>query len=365
MAYLPESSIITTKDGLQCQVYASVHPKGYVIVKPKYIPTDKINSPALNFRYIHGRKVNRLDMWIDAKKLKKYIEDFKKAYPNYIYQSPNHKTWFFAIPLNKIEKVYNAREGLAELMKMPTKSLDPHLKNVTEFVRFVLKSGLKLKNLGVTYSTLVGHYYLGVSDINLVVYGKNNFWKLMKFMEKAHNPKLRWKTDNEWLNRHKKRNRPLILSKKEFIFHSKRKKFEGFFNNNFFLIHGVEEPYETWFKWDNQEFEPLGIYRITGKIKSDFNSGVRPGFYELENSRIISFPDKNAVVSQIVFHSRNFVLQVKKGELIEAKGLLEKVKPRKGGVFYRLVLGYPEAHLSSRQNKEYIKTLREQNRLSR
>ena len=36
-----ESSTITTKDGLHCQVYGNEHPDGRILVKPKYIPTNK------------------------------------------------------------------------------------------------------------------------------------------------------------------------------------------------------------------------------------------------------------------------------------------------------------------------------------
>ena len=73
-----ESSIITTKDGLQCLVYSNEHPEGYIIVKPKYIPTDRIYSDALPYRFIMGKKVNRLDLWADKIALKKYFDDFEE-----------------------------------------------------------------------------------------------------------------------------------------------------------------------------------------------------------------------------------------------------------------------------------------------
>ena len=98
--YFPESSIITTKDGLQCLVYSNEHPKGRLIVKPKYIPTDKISSDALPYRFILGRKVNRLDLWIDKINLRKYFQDFARAYPHYIFKSDVHSPdlHFFSIP---------------------------------------------------------------------------------------------------------------------------------------------------------------------------------------------------------------------------------------------------------------------------
>ncbi|MFX0133214.1 MAG: hypothetical protein ACFFDN_06175, partial [Candidatus Hodarchaeota archaeon] len=153
-----ESSIITTKDGLHCQVYGNEHPTDSILVKPKYIPTEKIESDALPFRFISSRKTNRLNLWAEKLKLKKYIDDFKIAYPDYVLTSKLHCSdrLFFSIPIRQIERIYYPRRGLKELMNMPEDSLDKHLSLVYNFVKFLLESGLKIKDLGVTYSTLMG-----------------------------------------------------------------------------------------------------------------------------------------------------------------------------------------------------------------
>lgn len=359
--YLPESSIITTRDGLHLQVYMSTHPKGVVIAKPKYIPTDKIQSKALPYRYISGRKMNRLNMWIKPKDLKSYIEKFKKAYPEYIYWSDAHDTWFFAVPEERIEKVYDPRTGLAELMKMPAGHLDPHLKNVVEFVKFLKKSGVPQKDLGITYSTLAGHYYLGVSDINLVVYGAKNNEKVIKFLGKAKHPQLRWKTDKEWVGYHKRRGREFLMSDEEFLFHARRKKSEGFWGGNLFLVFGVEKPEEVRREWGRAKYESLGTATVRGIVSSDKGTGFRPGYYVIRNGEVVRAGNRKMEklpVSAIVFYSRNFILQAKKGERVEARGLLEKVTPKNGHKFYRIVIGYFDAYLNGRHGEEYIKTIR-------
>ena len=85
-----EASIITTNKGLHCQVYGNEHPPDCILVKPKYIPTDKIECNHLQYRFLSGKKMNRLNLWIDKKELKEYLEKFKKAYPSYIYKSTMH-----------------------------------------------------------------------------------------------------------------------------------------------------------------------------------------------------------------------------------------------------------------------------------
>ena len=103
-----ESSIITTKEGMYCQVYSNQHPKGRILIKPKYIPTDKVKSDFLAYRFISGRKMNRLDLWINKQDLKTYIDAFAKAYPHYIFKSPLHdkSPLFFAVSKKDIERVY-------------------------------------------------------------------------------------------------------------------------------------------------------------------------------------------------------------------------------------------------------------------
>ena len=164
-----ESSIITTTDGLYCQVYGNEHPEGRILVKPKYIPTDKISSDVLPYRFLSGRKMNRLNLWVATDKLEEYISTFTKHYPHYIYKSEVHSQSpiFFAVPKNYIERVYSPRDGLSDIMAIPKKDLDKHLKTVSEFMAFLLESGLELKDFGITYSTLMGHYSPNISDINV------------------------------------------------------------------------------------------------------------------------------------------------------------------------------------------------------
>ena len=101
-----ESTIITTRDGLYFQVYGNEHPKGKILVKPKYIPTDRISSDFLPYRFISGRKMNRLNLWVQQDKLKQYIHAFAEAYPEYVYKSPLHEKSpiFFVVPKDSVER---------------------------------------------------------------------------------------------------------------------------------------------------------------------------------------------------------------------------------------------------------------------
>ena len=353
-----ESSIITTKDGLHCQVYGNEHPINCILVKPKYIPTDKIESKAMQYRFISGKKMNRLNMWIDKEALKKYIGDFKKEYPNYVFSSPVHKgdRLFFSVPIRKIERIYFPRRGLSELMKMPKNSLDDHLKQVYKFVNFLLKSGIRLNDLGVTYSTLMGHYLSNISDMNIVVYGKNNFWKIMKYLETAKHPLLKWKTKEDWLRFYKGRNRFKIFNEDEFLHLMSRKRSEGYFGGTLFILFGAEKEGEAWFKWGEEKYTSIGLVTVEGIIIDNFSSVVRPGCYEIKDSLIID--GKIGVdVKKIVFYSRDYGMIAYSGEKIRACGILEKVEAKNKEPHYRVVVGYFDGYINERREKEYIKVV--------
>lgn len=356
-----ESSIITTKDGLHCQVYGNEHPEGRILVKPKYIPTDRISSDALPYRFISGRKMNRLNLWIGQDRLKQYMHAFAEAYPDYIFKSTVHdkSPLFFAVPKKKIERAYSPIEGLYDLMEIPEKDLDEHLKTVAELVKFLLKSGLELKDFGITYSTLMGHYSAYRSDINIVVYGKNKFWELMEFLEKSSHKDLRWKTYEEWEDFYRKRNRRMIHKKETYIKNMYRKKSEGFFKDTLFVIFAVENADETWFRWGEEKYKALGSAKFSGIVKDDKNSVVRPGCYIISDSKFINggISCRGLQISKVVFYSRDYCMLAYPDEKVEASGVVEEVTTKSGEKYCRIVVGYFDSYLNGRRDSEYIKVI--------
>ena len=133
-----------------------------------------------------------------------------------------------------------------------------------------------------------------------------------------------------------------------------RKKDDGFIDGNVFSLFCIENEDESWYDW-NDEHEPLATVKIKAKVKDVYYSIVRPGYYELEDSKVIE-GYKNVNIKRIVTWARPFSLQAKEDENIEACGLLEKVKS-KNGEFYQIVIGYFDAYTTDRGEKEYLKVI--------
>ena len=359
-----ESILLDTVDGFQCKSYSNEHPEGYVIVKPKYIPKNALEGSGLKYRFLFEKCLIRFNLFADKEKLKSYVGQFKKKFPDYIYNCKDTKNWFFVVPREKISTVHNPRKGLQELMQVPKKDLDEYLILVMELVEFLAKSGVKPENLGITHSTLMGNYTLGKSDIDIIIYGKGNGWKILDYLKTAKHEKLHWKTDEEWAKYYQehKTSESAHFTQKEYVDHMRRKKYEGMFSGTVFTLFTVEEPSETWFRWGEDKIEPLGTATIKGKVTGHYNSHVRPGFYEITDGKVIDFHSKNIKIDgsleikRVVTYSIPFVQQVLKGEEITACGLLELVTPKKGAKYYRLVIGYFDAYLNERREKEFIKS---------
>jgi|TARA_Y100000310_G_scaffold177911_2_gene177889 predicted nucleotidyltransferase len=364
MAHFYESILVDTVDGFQCKSYSNEHPEGYIIVKPKYVPKNVLEGKGLKYRFLFEKCLVRFNLFAKKENLKSYIKQFKEKFPDYIYDCKDTKNWYFVVSKSKIKTIHDSRKGLQELMQVPQKDLDEYLANVIELVEFLTKSGVKSQDLGITHSTLMGNYTPGKSDIDIIIYGKKNGWKILDFLKNTKHKKLNWKTDKEWAKYYEehKTSESSHFTEEEYVKHMRRKRYEGMFDGNVFTLFTVEEPNETWFKWGEDNIEPLGTATVKGTVTDHYNSHVRPGFYEVSDSSMIDTHgkdikiDKSLKIKRIVTFSIPFVQQALKGEEITACGLLELVTPKNGEKYYRVVIGYFDSYTSDRREKEFIKS---------
>jgi hypothetical protein len=355
MEHFYESLLIDTTDGIQCKVYANSHPDGKIIVKPKYIPVDIANFKGLKKRFLFSKAMTRFNLFNSVEVVEHNVKEIKEKLPDYYYYSESHKNWFLVVPKEKIAKAHNPKQGLKELMKIPESDLDPYLKAVTGIINLILKSGVSVENLGINHSTLLGNYTPGKSDIDIVVFGKENGWKVVNFMETAQDEKLKWKSEDDWRKYYKDRIVSKIFSEDEYVANMVQKKDDGFYDNNVFSIFCIEEPEECWYNWEDQH-TPLATIKFQGKVIDHYNSIVRPGYYKLGDSKIMEgHPDVK--IKRIVNWSRPFSLQAKSGDNVEGLGLLEEIKTKSGETFHQVTIGYFDAYTDGRSEEEYLKKL--------
>ncbi len=357
-----ESILVDTVDGFQCKSYSNEHPEGYIIVKPKYVPKNTLEGEGLMYRFLFEKCLVRFNLFARKESLKSYLEQFRKKFPDYIYNCKDTKNWYFVVPEKKIKIIHDSRKGLQELLQVPKKNLDSYLTLVVGLVDFLAKSGVKSDDLGITHSTLMGNYTPGKSDIDIIIYGKKNGWEILKYLETAKHDKLHWKTDKEWAEYYQehKTSESSHFTEQEYINHMRRKRYEGIFGGSVFTLFTVEEANETWFKWGEDKIEPIGTATVRGIVTDHYNSLVRPGCYEIKNGKVTDLHgknlkiDKSLEIKRIVTFSIPFVQQALEGEEISACGLLEMVTPKRGSKYYRIVVGYFDAYVGERREMEFI-----------
>jgi len=290
----------------------------------------------------------------NQQELKNYLDNFKEVYPDYVYECEFHNNWFLGVPRNKISELPDPKEGVKKILAMKEGELDVYLKLTQELLNIVHDGGISVSDIGVTNSTLLGTYSYGRSDVDMIIYGKENYRKYREIIQNVKHPKLRWRTVDEWKKYFATYNSGLNFSESEFIWHAQRKFSDGLFRETVFSVFGVENENETWFKWGSEKYTPMGTATIKAKVKDEFNGAVRPGYYEVEDSKMIKGVD-NVKVSRVVTYARDFMLQAFDGENISASGVLEKVDSLNNNeTYYRLVVGYFDSYIE-RRGHEFIK----------
>jgi predicted nucleotidyltransferase len=359
MPHFYESRVIESKDGLQVKTYANEHPKGKIIVKPKYIPNTVFKCDEFQQRTLEGRPVNRFNVWVDKGKLKKYIETFKQHYPDYMHESKSFSNWFFCIPESKIAHAPDPIEGTKKLMAKDPSELDDYLRLTQETVNLLKDSGIiSYNDIGLTNSTLLGTYTFGRSDVDLIVLGKEKYAAVIDHLKTIKNhPKFRPKSLEEWKKYYSTYNSGLNFNEKEFIWHAERKFIDTVYDGTVLSVFGVEKPNEIEVKWGDENYEPLGIVTVQGIVTDAKNGSVRPGYYEIKDSKILK-GSEDVKVSKVVTYARDFLLQARPGETLQACGRLEKVTSGNKNIepYYRVVVGYFDSYITDRRENEFLKT---------
>ncbi|MFH1328390.1 MAG: hypothetical protein ABIH76_06075, partial [Candidatus Bathyarchaeota archaeon] len=306
-----EAGLIDTKDGIQCKVYANSHPKGLIIVKPKYIPIDLIEFKGLKRRFLFGKCMTRFNLFNKKEIVDYNLAKLKAKFPQYIYNCEKHKNWFLVVPEADVKKFYDTQEGLKELLRVPEGDMDDYLKATKALIDLLVKSGVGVENFGISHSTLLGNYTPGKSDIDILVFGKKNGWKVIKFLEGADHPDLKWKTAEGWAKYYKDRIVSTTFSEAEYVFNMLRKRDDGLFRGNVFSIFCIELEDEFWYDW-KANHEPLGTVTVRGNVTNEYNSIVRPGYYEVTDTKVLEGYE-DVPITRVVTWSRPFSLQARKG----------------------------------------------------
>ena len=231
--------------------------------------------------------------------------DFHEAYEFLHRHRPEYVQDVHAVPLEDVKEILRPEEQL------------PRVAAQNEQVSVIYElfaQHIPRRLIGITGSYLCG-LNTATSDLDFVIYGRPHFDKARASVQAATaNGRLTAITDTLWRRIYEKR-RP-ELSFELFLKHELRKQHRGALDGTYFDILYVRNADELR-QLDPGNYvlgEKLGYQKITARVTDARFAYDSPGIYELEHSEI----------SKILSFTHTYAGQAVAGELVEARGVLER-----------------------------------------
>jgi predicted nucleotidyltransferase len=336
---LRDRDAILTEDGIIFRVYGYIHPSGAYICDPEYASPTVFKSP--NPRARRGENMPRYYKFFADEGLKLILNSF----PQYtIFYEPLQKC-LVGVNEDDILEVRKPDIGLQHLLtKEPDDALLKALQDL--FMRVSSKSGLKTEDFGVFGSLLHGFYHPSFSDLDFIVYGKENMDKLCETLETLYreDPSLRNEFDSmkaveskDW--------KFVNYSLKEYLWHQRRKMIYAYFDSEDAgrVVKAEFEPVKAWSENVNT-YNPfarifhVGWIKAVAEVTDDKDAPFIPSIYQIEVKNILEGPEVESI-TQIFSYMEEYRMQAKQGEKVLVEGNLERVV-NGTNMYHQITLSY-------------------------
>jgi predicted nucleotidyltransferase len=336
---LRDRDVIVTRDGIIFRVYGCLHPSGAYVCDPEYASPTVFRSA--NPRARRGENSTVYYKFFADEGLKLVLNSF----PRYtVFYEPLQKC-LVGVNETDIAEVRKPDIGLQQVLeKEPNDVLLKALHDLLE--RVLSQSGLNEKNFGVFGSLLHGFYHPNLSDLDFIVYGRENMDRLCEALETLYreDPSLRNEFDSmkaveskDW--------KFINYSLKEYLWHQRRKMIYAYFDSKAAgrVVKAEFEPVKAWTENVN-EFNNFARIFHAGWIKAiveitdDKEAPFIPSIYQIQVKDVLDGPEVENI-TRIFSYMEEFRMQAKKGERVLVEGNLEKVVDGTN-VYHQITLSY-------------------------
>ena len=258
-------------------------------------------------------------------------EFLKNSHPDYLFYSQQKDAHLHAVPVDCIVKHHQPKLTLKNILQK--KQLDQVEQDLKDLYLLYQQHGLDMQQIGVTGSLLVGKQN-AESDIDLVVYGRENFQHGRDISRKLiANNDLKSLGNADWELSYDRR--ACALNFKEYVWHEQRKFNKALINGRKFDLTLVASAVDE----GGLCYKKLGKIKLLAQVDDDQFAFDYPAKLCI----------KHAQVSVCVSYTATYSGQAVKGEWVEIAGQLEQ----SGSGEKRIVVG------SSREAPgEYIRVVR-------
>jgi len=266
-------------------------------------------------------KLFRAEKLYTARNYQMFLETFRNNFPTYVYFCPFREKEVINTPLNSIKKVYVPRECLRSLTKIKRK--DSLQKMMLELIGLLSsESAITLEDFGV-HGSIALNMHTSNSDIDIVVYGAQNFRRLEKTIDRL--------VEAGTLN---------------YLFNNRldvARRYKGRYLDKVFMYNAVRKPEEVNSKYGTYKYSPVAHVKFHCTIRDDKEAMFRPAIYKIENYKPTSkssMLSKDRIPKLVVSMIGCYRNVAKRGDKIEVSGMLECVKNiETGEIFHQVVVG--------------------------
>ncbi|MFW5450524.1 MAG: hypothetical protein ACKE9I_02895 [Methylophagaceae bacterium] len=283
--YLPKD-FIQTKEGL---IFAVV----------SYQPQD--GKVGCFLRYI--RQSNEWKK-VDTEQANQLLQ---QSYPYYLYQSTQFDAAFHAVAIEHIVQHYQPEQRLQSVLQRDPE--DKIEQKLHKLIPILVRYGVDCDFLGLTGSMLINQQQ-SKSDIDLVVYGRENFHKTREAVQKALAERIISKLDLALMKENYDR-RAADLSFDEFAWHENRKCNKAAIDGTKFDIGMVCLADEL--EPDRNQYQKQGMRTIKTVVIDDHRAFDFPAYYVVDDE----------MTPEVLSFTHTYIGQAKVCEVIEVSGTVE------------------------------------------
>jgi uncharacterized protein len=279
--------------------YISVDDKLFFAVVSEYQEDDR----ALTWlRYIKDDNVMKKLSTRQADEL------VKKSCPELYFHSHYADSDLHGVPLEKIDKVYRPDQTVTRLINSPT--LDEKQKDAVNLVKQFLTTGIKQESIGITGSLMLDTHN-DQSDIDIVIYGRDNFFEVRELIKKKiESGELKSLDEFLWQEAYKRRD--CEITYEEYKSHELRKYNKCVSGKTKVDISMIPEVFERFH--ENGPYKKIGQDKIQAVVDEDTYAYDFPARYLIDNE----------IITEVVSYTATYIGQAVKGETIEAAGYIEQ-----------------------------------------
>ncbi len=339
MLDLLDRDAVLTREGIIFRVYGYLHPAGAFICDPEYASPRIFRST--NPRARRGKDEILYYKFFADEGLKLILNNFPQFT---IFYEPLQKC---LVGVNE-DKITSVRKPDIELKRVLAKEPDNVLLKAFHdlFGRVLSQSGLKKENFGVFGSLLHGFYHPSYSDLDLIIYGKENINKLIDALECLYKDDTSLRNEFDRMKAVESKDWKFInYSLKEYVWHQRRKMIYVYFYSKDArrVIKAEFEPVKSR-KENSNEFNKfarifhVGWIKAVAEVTEDKGAPFIPSVYQIEVKAILKGPEIDNI-TRIFSYMEEFRMQAKKGEMVLVEGNLEKVVDG-NKVYHQITLSY-------------------------